>query len=759
ATMYRARIATGLTDTTGGVLEDDYIWEFTAIKPAVAATYPDVDTIYVSTEPEILVAFNQPMDHTSAEAAFELKNLATNQTVSGSYEWHEGGLVVPERHTYQPYQWSWSRGEGPERTGVETMVFTPDEPLHFSTAFRASLGSGAGSANGKAATETPYQWMFDTIEFPRIDATSPGNGWDRVDPWNGIEISFSSPMNPDSIRSNYTISPPISPTDVYTYWWDNNTQLEISFPIEPNSAYTVTLSGDIEGRYGQKLGTDTVIRWSTRGYDPIVYLNAPYRVGTHSAYTETLAYVTVRNLGRVNFALYQMSLGDFLRTNGSDSWEYWDEYAPAQSNLVREWTLETDPPVNQRRTYGTSISIEPATPLPPGIYYLQIEGDATSVYPEAAPAVMPGIGRQILVVSRHNVTLKTTPDEVLAWVTDLNSGQGEAQLPLILMDDQTNILANGSTDSRGLFFTESAGAQDRWTPIFAFVGNPDEPDDNFAVGISQWDDEISPWRFDLPMESEPDVYNTYVFTEKPIYRPGQPVYFKGIVRKDDDAHYSLPRPNTKVSITIYDGQNNKVYEEQLPVSEMGTWDGELTLGEDAALGIYSIDVEYQQEYFWGSFQVAEYRVPEFQVAVAADRPEYAQSETINVTTEASYFFGGPVSNAEVRYVVLSTDHYFNYQGPGWWDFVDYEYSRRGGGSYYGEQIAEGTGFTDGAGRFTFSIDADITENTASQRFTLEATVTDINNQEVSNRTEAIVHKGNYYIGLRPERYVGQVGRE
>ena len=168
-------------------------------------------------------------------------------------------------------------------------------------------------------------------------------------------------MNPDSISGNFTISPPISPTDVYTYWWDNNTQLEISFPVEPNSAYTVTLSGDIEGRYGQKLGTDTVVRWSTRGYDPIVHLNAPYRVGTYSAYTETLAYVTVRNLGRVNFALYRMPLGEFLRTNGSDSWEYWNEYAPVQSNLVREWALETDPPVNQRRTYGTRISIEPGT--------------------------------------------------------------------------------------------------------------------------------------------------------------------------------------------------------------------------------------------------------------------------------------------------------------------------------------------------------------------------------------------------------------
>ena len=61
--------------------------------------------------------------------------------------------------------------------------------------------------------------------------------------------------------------------------------------------------------------------------------------------------------------------------------------------------------------------------------------------------------------------------------------------------------------------------------------------------------------------------------------------------------------------------------------------------------------------------------------------------------------------------------------------------------------------------FTFSVDADISQYTVSQRFTLEVTVTDINNQEVSNRAEAVVHRGLYYIGLRPERYVGQVDEE
>ncbi|MEA3340394.1 MAG: Ig-like domain-containing protein, partial [Chloroflexota bacterium] len=57
ATTYEARVAAGLADTTGGVLVDDYVWQFTTLMPAVVGSYPDADTIYVSPEPVVHVAF------------------------------------------------------------------------------------------------------------------------------------------------------------------------------------------------------------------------------------------------------------------------------------------------------------------------------------------------------------------------------------------------------------------------------------------------------------------------------------------------------------------------------------------------------------------------------------------------------------------------------------------------------------------------------------------------------------------------------
>jgi uncharacterized protein YfaS (alpha-2-macroglobulin family) len=757
ATTYKARIAAGLEDTTGGVLADDFTWEFTTIMPAVVATYPNFDTIYVSTEPAVHVAFNQPMDHTSAETAFELRDAATDEVVDGTFEWHAEGLVLPRRDTYEPYQWSWDPGEGPERVGVETMSFTPGEPLDFGATYLAKVGDGAEAATGQAGISAPYEWFFITIAYPRIIATEPTDGAQNVNPADTLRISFSSPMDPDSLTGNFSISPPVSPTQVYTYWWDSDTELEIAFPIEPRTDYAVTIGGDVQGRYGHELGEDATIRWRTRALDPMVYLHSPGRVGTYNAYTETQVFVTARNVGRVNFALYRMPLRDFLHANGEDWWDYWEDYGGDAANLVRQWAVDVNPPLDQRRFYGTRLSEAPDGLLQPGLYYLEVSADPGSIYPEAGPYV-PDSSRSILIVSRYNLSLKTTASEALVWATDLRSGDVLADLPVVVMDERANILAEGTTDRNGVFAGDEYEPRDQWDPVFAFTGDPDSPDLNFAAAVNGWDEGITPWNFDLPVEHYQYPYAAYLFTDRPIYRPAQTVYFKGIFRGDDDARYSLPTGNAKVNVTIWDPQGNKVFEDDLSLSDMGTLDGEFDLDEEAALGLYSIEATYEEQWFNAIFQVAEYRKPEFQVEIETDKPEYVQGEKINVTSQATYFFGGPVADAEVSWVVLSADHFFNYQGKGWWDFTDYDYWHGGGGSFYGERIADGEGTTDAEGRFTFSLEADIAEEIASQRFTLEVTVTDVNNQEVSNRTEAIVHKGLYYIGLRPERYVGQTGR-
>lgn len=728
ATTYTVRVAAGLTDTTG-VLAEDYEWSFTTKLPAVIRTYPANKAIYASPYTTVTVTFNQPMDRASAEEHLGLALSNTDQALPGTFGWEKDDTV---------------------------MIFRPDEPLELDKGYRAVVTQGALAAAGTEGTQYDYDWGFQTIEYPRVVKTSPHDGYSQADPYGSVRVTFSSPMDPETLTDNFTIayndllsgeSGVITATQVYSYWHKSNTTLGLSFGRGPSTAYTITLGAGLAGRYGHKLDEPYTFSFATRELDPMIYSLAPGNIGTYNAYTTTLAYVAHRNVSKVTFDLYALSQRDFLRLNGYQSWKVWDNFWPDATELVRQWTIPVSAPTNETGIAGTPVATLEGGELEPGFYFLII----------SAPDVpMIRWSRQIMVVSQANLTLKRTRTETLVWATDLLSGQPIPGIEITVYDERGSQVASGDTDDDGVFRAAYA-EMDMWEPFIA-IG---KREGDLAAVVSGWDAGISPWNFDLNTEFYAAEYVGHLYTDRPIYRPGQKVYFKGVFREDDDARYSLPSDIEEVTVRIEDSQGKKLYEEKLPVSEMGTFYGELELDEEAALGYYYIWAQINDEGFSGSFQVAEYRKPEFQVSVETDQPAYVQGDKINVSALATYYFGGPVAEADARWAVLTNDYFFNYTGPGRYDFTDYDwttwrYDYYGG---YGELIAEGEGQTDAEGRLTFSVPADIAEKTQSQIYTLEVTVTDVNNQEVSNRVDAIVHKGAFYVGLAPRRYVGRAGEE
>ncbi len=252
-----------------------------------------------------------------------------------------------------------------------------------------------------------------------------------------------------------------------------------------------------------------------------------------------------------------------------------------------------------------------------------------------------------------------------------------------------------------------------------------------------------------------------MYTDRPIYRPGHKVYFKGVLRQPDEARYFVPTID-QITVEAYDWEDTLIYRETLPVSALGTFAGEFILDEEARTGHYHFVVDPEDLHSWHYFQVAEYRKPEFQVEVTPAAEQVVAGETIVAEVDASYFFGGPVDGATVEWVVFSDDYAF--QGPGRYSYQDYKdwywYWWDEGDWYgYGDQVADGRGTTDADGKFTIELPADLGDETGAQLFTLEATVVDINQQRVTGRTEVVVHPAAQYAGIYADRYVGTAGEE
>ena len=82
----------------------------------------------------------------------------------------------------------------------------------------------------------------------------------------------------------------------------------------------------------------------------------------------------------------------------------------------------------------------------------------------------------------------------------------------------------------------------------------------------------------------------YIYTDRPVYRPEQTVYWRAIVRDSNDGEYAIPQ-NRKFTVEIRDTRNEEVLKKSgLELSEFGTLDGELTLLAGAPLGRYNITI-------------------------------------------------------------------------------------------------------------------------------------------------------------------------
>lgn len=146
-----------------------------------------------------------------------------------------------------------------------------------------------------------------------------------------------------------------------------------------------------------------------------------------------------------------------------------------------------------------------------------------------------------------------------------------------------------------------------------------------------------------------------IYTDRPVYRPGNTVHFKGIVRERTQKGYVTPKP-TPLTVLIRDPDGNIVHRAEMNLTKFGSFSGSLGLNEEAPTGTYTLEAELKnglgpKNRIVGSFAVAAYRKPEVQVTVKPARRRFALSETATVLVAVRYYFGMPVANAKVSYWV------------------------------------------------------------------------------------------------------------
>ena len=156
---------------------------------------------------------------------------------------------------------------------------------------------------------------------------------------------------------------------------------------------------------------------------------------------------------------------------------------------------------------------------------------------------------------------------------------------------------------------------------------------------------------------EREHVQTFFFTDRAIYRPGQPVFFKGIVIKNNRKQSEI-LPDHRSTVTLYDVNGQKLCSLEVVSGDYGSFSGSFVLPSSGLTGQMRIESESGSTYF----AVEEYKRPKFEVTFKEIDSTYRLKQQVEITGEALSYSGTALSDATVNYRVVRSLVYPFYRG-------------------------------------------------------------------------------------------------
>ena len=356
----------------------------------------------------------------------------------------------------------------------------------------------------------------------------------------------------------------------------------------------------------------------------------------------------------------------------------------------------------------------------PGVYVVEAVNELLRAY-------------TIVIVSDVGVVTKTSPGQMLFFAANRFTGEPAADCTVRVIFKKKAIV-EGRTNADGLFEATL----------------PDERMEDL-IGVARCGDQVAAtdpgsWTLGEPARE----LAAYIYTDKPIYRPGHTVHLKAVLRwRQMDALAKFDRSDAE--IVVADINDKVVFRQQAKVDAFGAVHATFPVPSTAALGNYSVRIQSGDALGTGGFEVQEYRKPEFEVIVTPASRFVVQGGEAIVDVQARYYFGQPVANGRLRWVVNQQPYYSPLR---WNDDIE------GGenGYWYGDnQTAEGTLRLDESGKAQIRIPLAVDETANDFSARIEAQVSDAANREVSGRTIVHATYGAFMLSAQASNVIHRSG--
>ena len=368
-----------------------------------------------------------------------------------------------------------------------------------------------------------------------------------------------------------------------------------------------------------------------------------------------------------------------------------------------------------------------------GAIFLTIEGQPVA---EAAPK-RPA-AQALIQLTDLGVLWKKLAGNLRVTVFSMSAGQPLADAEVALLDEKFAQISKGKTDAEGTV-SLPPGAKPAW--LVARLGGDahtlriesgkELPMSAFGVPIDyeSWEAEEKPI---APLRA-------FLFTDRPLYRPGERIHVKGIVRTADNAGLAIAA-GLKGTLTLSAPHERGETTIDVTADARGAFDAMMTL-DPATTGDYGVSFKVgERSYDSVNFKAADFQPNAFELNVAAPA-RFAPGAEVAAEVSGKYLFGASLGKAQARWTLEYAAATFAPAG-----FSGFSFGA-GDESEPKKLTLNGEAALPEAGSLALRPKLPDTSGHAMRGvFTVD--VTDANQQTVSEAREFVRDAADFYLGLK-----------
>jgi hypothetical protein len=233
-------------------------------------------------------------------------------------------------------------------------------------------------------------------------------------------------------------------------------------------------------------------------------------------------------------------------------------------------------------------------------------------------------------VSDSVLVTKVSSQQMMTWAVNRTSGVSRPGGTVVLTDG-VGVLEQGTASADGVFIAKRSVPE----RTFAMLEDKDG-----GVAMSE----------NFFYDSEVYQPKVYLFTDRPLYQPGDSVWVRALGRNLErqgakDLWTALKGNSAK--LTVVDSTGVELLTQKVAWDEAMGGEAQFRLPDSAESGGYSLKLALDGESYGAAFRVARFTKPHFDAQIIFDRPTYKVGEPVKGRVVLTYPSGQPVVGAEV----------------------------------------------------------------------------------------------------------------